>query len=66
MYPYRGLGSLEKNATDKHKGIFYYLNRKKKMGKATTHLMTAQEYAKFQKILRRAHMIALARKGKSH
>jgi len=52
---------LLKESNDKHKGVFYYINRKRKMGKQSSHIMTEKEYAKFQKLLRRAHAIAAAR-----
>jgi len=66
MYYHSGLSQIEKTANAKHKGIFYYINRNKKIGKVSTRLRTAAEYMQLVKLLRRAHMIALMRKGKSH
>jgi len=58
------LVSLEKVASDKHKGVFFYINRKKKQGKQSSHVMTASEYGRFQALLRRAHAIAASRSAK--
>ena len=57
-------GLLNKLASDKHKGVFYYLNRKKKLGKQSTHVMSAKEYGKFLAMLKRAHSIAASRSSK--
>lgn len=58
------LVELEKIASDKHKGVFYYINKKRKQGKQSSHVMSAAEYGKFVALLRRAHAIAAARSKK--
>jgi hypothetical protein len=58
------LNQLYKDSSDKHKGVFFYINRKKKQGKSSSHVMTQQEYARFQITLRRAHAIAASRSQK--
>jgi hypothetical protein len=60
----RKLECLLKEASDKHRGVFYYINRKRKMGKQSAHVMTAKEYGKFLALLRRAHAIASSRSSK--
>ncbi len=55
---------LEKIASDKHKGPFYYINKKKRQGKSSSHIMTAQEYGRFKILMRRAHAIAKSRSKK--
>ena len=59
------MNGLSKIATDKHKGIFYYINRKKRQGKSSSHVMTSSEYAKFQRTLKIAHAIASSRSSSS-
>jgi hypothetical protein len=55
---------LLKESSDKHKGVFFYINKKKKQGKQSSHVMTAAEYGRFQALLRRAHAIAASRSAK--
>ncbi len=55
---------LFKSASDKHKGVFFYINKKRRQGKQSSHVMTAEEYGRFQALLRRAHAIAASRSSK--
>jgi len=52
---------LFKEANDKHKGPFYYINRNKRLGKKPKP-MSAKDYAKFKKTLAIAHQRAKSRK----
>lgn len=58
------LEMLIKEASDKHKGVFFYINRKRRQGKSSSHVMTSTEYANFQKVLKIAHAIAASRSAK--
>ncbi len=60
----RRIETLLKESSDKHKGVFYYINKKKRQGKQSSHVMTAEEYGRFQALLRRAHAIAASRSAK--
>ena len=58
------IDALEKAASDKHKGVFFYINKKRRQGKSSSHVMTSTEYANFQRTLRVAHAIAASRSKK--
>jgi len=51
---------LFKEANEKHKGPFYYINRNRRLGKKPK-MMSAKDYAKFQRTLKIAHQIANSR-----
>ncbi len=57
---------LFKAANEKHKGPFYYINRNRRLGKKPK-MMSAKDYAKFQRTLKIAHQMANSRtKGRKH
>lgn len=51
---------LSKEATEKHKGPFFYINRNRRLGKKPKQ-MSAKDYAKFKRTLRIAHEMAASR-----
>jgi len=57
---------LFKFSNEKHKGPFYYINRNKRLGRKPK-MMSAKDYAKFQRTLKIAHHMAGSRtKGRKH
>ena len=51
---------LFKEANEKHKGPFFYINRNKRLGKKPK-MMSAKDYAKFQRTLKIAHQMSGSR-----
>ena len=57
----KAMTMLFKEANEKHKGPFFYINRNKRLGKKPK-AMSAKDYAKFKKTLVVAHNMASSRK----
>ena len=57
----KAMHMLFKEANEKHKGPFFYINRNKRLGKKPK-TMSAKNYAEFKKTMRIAHQMAGSRK----